>query len=70
MCLSFRALDAGAQRFRHALGWSLHETARRLGYASDKSIRQIEAGLVAPRPQHAAWIAEAAAYLREHPTPS
>lgn len=54
---------------REALGWSLRETARRLGYADNKSIRQIERGLQRPRAADLAWLRAASAYLREHPEP-
>ena len=54
---------------REALGWDRAALAARFGYASENSIRQIEAGKQRPRPADAAWLASAAAYLLRHPRP-
>jgi transcriptional regulator with XRE-family HTH domain len=54
---------------REALGWDRAALARRLGYASENSIRQIETGRQSVRPEHAEWLKAASLYLREHPTP-
>ena len=55
---------------REALGWDRAALAARLGYASENSIRQIEAGKQQPRPAHREWLVGAAAYLLQHPRPS
>ena len=54
---------------REVLGWSRAALAQRLNYASETSIRQIEAGAVAPAPSHLEWLRQASAYLVQHPEP-
>ena len=62
---------------RLALGLSRRALARALGYASETSLRDIEAGRFALPPDRAAWLAAAAEWarardewMREHPMPA
>jgi transcriptional regulator with XRE-family HTH domain len=61
---------------RHTLGWTLRDTARRLGYASDNTVREIEAGKMSLTPDRAAfveawmkWDARRAEWMRRNPPP-
>lgn len=55
---------------RIALGWTRREAARRLGYASENSLRRIEAGATRMDADRAAWLVAAAEWMRENPPPS
>ena len=61
---------------RVALGWTLRDTARRLGYVSDNSVREIEAGKMRLTPARATfveawmeWDARRAEWMRRNPPP-